>query len=110
MPRKPSKVGFRDSGWHRTVFGQVQGTFLPQMHVACGWDKLLNELHLTDEAALSAVATNDKAGMKLRRFARRVHRARYVPEDVLLLLDLNRKSGDGSLSLQNLRSGGDEAE
>jgi hypothetical protein len=88
----------------------MHGIFNPEMRVVCGWDKLLNELHLTGEEAVLAVARNDKLGTKLRRFARRVHRARYVPEDVLLLLDLDRKSGDGSLSLQNLRSGGDEAE
>jgi hypothetical protein len=110
MPRKPPKVGFRDSGWHHTVFGQAQGIFNPEAHVVCGWNKLLNELHLTEEAALYAVATNDKLGAKLRMFARRVFRERYVPEDVLLLLDLNRKSGDGGLSLQYLRKGDADAE
>jgi hypothetical protein len=109
MPRNPSKVG-KDSGWHRTVFGQMGGIFLPEMHVVCGWDKLLNELHLTEEAALLAVATNDKPGAKLRTFVRRVHRGRYVPEDVLILLHLNRESGDGSLALQHLHRGDCDAE
>ena len=103
MQRKLSKLG-------RIVFGQMQGTFLPEMRVACGWDKLLNELHLTEEAALLAVAMNDKCGIKLREFARRMCQARYVPEDVLILLDLNRKSGDGSLALQHLRRGDCDAE
>ena len=106
MSRKPSKVGFRDSGWRRTTFG----TFLPEMHVACDWDKLLSELHLTEDEALLAVATNDKLGIKLRVFARRVHRARYVPEDVLTLMNLSRESGDGSLAIQKLRRGDADAE
>jgi hypothetical protein len=110
MLRKSPRVGFRDSGWHRTVFGQAHGIFNPEMHVVCGWDKLLRELHLTEEAALLAVATNDKLGIKLRVFARRVYRARYVPEDVLTLLNLSRESGDGSLALQHLRTGDDDAE
>jgi hypothetical protein len=99
MPRKPS-----------TVFGQGHGTFNPETHVVCGWNKLLNELHLTEEAALLAVATNDKLGIKLRVFARRVHRARYVPEDVLTLLNLSRGSGNGSLAIRNLRRGDADAE
>ena len=94
----------KDTGWHRTVFGQVQGAFQAELRVICGWDKLLNELHLTEEAALSAVAENGALGTKLREFARREFRARFVPEDVLILLDLNRQSGDGSLALQNLRN------
>jgi hypothetical protein len=77
MQREPSKVG------RRTVFGQMQITFNPETHVVCGWNKLLNELHLTEEAARLAVATNDQLGTKLRMFVLRVHRARYVPEDVL---------------------------
>jgi len=85
----------KNSGWHRTVFGPARGIFNPEMHVICGWDKLLNELHLTEEAALLAVTTNGKLGIKLRVFARREFRARYVPEDVLILLDLNRESGYG---------------
>src|ERR1700739_4633121 len=100
----------KDTGWHRTVFGQVRGAFQPELHVICGWDKLLNEMHLTEEAALLAVATNGALGMKLRGFARREFRVRFVPEDVLILLDLNRQSGDGSLALQNLRKGIDDAE
>ena len=99
MSRKPPKVGFRDSGWRRTACG----TFLPEMHVACDWDKLLSELHLTEEEALLAVATNDKLGTKLRVFARRVHQGRYVPEDVLTLLNLSLESGNGSLAIQRLR-------
>jgi hypothetical protein len=103
MPRKLSKLG-------RIVFGQMQGTFNPEMHVVCGWNKLLDELHLTEEAARLAVAANDTLGANPRVFAWRVHRARYVPEDVLILLDLNRKSGDGSLALQHLRRGDCDAE
>lgn len=101
MPRKPSKPG---------AFNQAQSAFIPEMHVVCGWNTLLKELHLTDDAAVLAVAANDTLGAKLRTFVRRVHRARYVPEDVLILLDLNRKSGDGSLALQHLRRGDCDAE
>jgi len=74
------------------LFGHAQGAFIPEMHVVCGWDKLLVELDLTEEAARLAVARNDKLGAKLRTFALRVHRVRYVPENVLVLLDLSRAS------------------
>lgn len=94
----------------RMVFGKAQGAFNPETHVACGWNKLLNELHLTEGEALLAVATNDKLGAKLRTFVLRVHRAHYVPEDVLLLLGLSRESGDGSLAVGNLRRGEVDAE
>ena len=110
MLRKPPKVGFKDSGWHRTAFGQVQGTFIPEMHVACDWDKLLDELHLTEEAARLAVATNDKLGANLRVFVPRMHRARYVPEDVLTLLNLSRESRDGPLAVANIRRWDADAE
>ena len=94
----------------RLIFGQVQAPFNPDTHVVCGWSKLLNEMHLTEDAALLAVATNDKLGTKLGTFVRRVHRARYVPEDVLTLLGLSRESGDGSLAVQNLGRGEVDAE
>ena len=96
MPRNPLKFGSKDSsGWRRRNFpGQVQGTFNPETHAVCGWNKLLNELHLTEEEAVLSVATNDKLGAKLRVFVQRVHRAHYVPEDVLTLLKLGRESGD----------------
>ena len=89
----------------RTVFGKAQGAFNPETHVPCGWDNLLSELHLTEEAALLAVAANDKLGSKLRTFVMRVHRAHFVPEDVLLLMSLNRESGDGALMIHNMHSG-----
>ena len=84
------------------LYGQMQAAFNPQTHAACDWNKLLNELHLTEEAALLAMAANDTLGAKLRVFVRRVHRAHYVPEDVLTLLHLGRESGDGSLTLRIL--------
>ena len=94
----------------RFIFGQRQTTFNPETHDACGWNALLSALNLTEEAALLAVATNDKLGGKLRTFVRRVHRVRFVPEDVLLLLHLRGQSGDGSLALQNMRRGDAEGE
>jgi hypothetical protein len=72
MPRKPSRS--KDSGRRCFVFGQAQGIFNPETHVVCSWNKLLNELHLTEEAALLAVATNDDLGAKLRTFAARAPR------------------------------------
>lgn len=76
----------------------------------CGWSKLLTELHLTEETARLAVATNDTPGANLRTFVRRVHRGRYVPEDVLALLNLSRESGDGPLAVANMRRWDDGAE
>ena len=94
---------------HR-LFGQTLAAFNPQTHAACDWSKLLNDLHLTEEAALLAVAANDTLGAKLRVFVRRVHRVRYIPEDVLMLLNLNKESGAGSLHVRNLGAGEDDAE
>ena len=108
MPRKPSRS--KDSGRRCFVFGQAQGIFNPETHVVCSWNKLLNELHLTEEAALLAVATNDDLGAKLRTFVLRVHHAHYVPEDVLMLMKLGRESGDGSLAIRNLRRWDADAE
>jgi hypothetical protein len=102
MSGKPPKSGFPNTGWRRTAFGQGHSTFVPEIHAPCNWNTLLRELQLTEEEALLAVVKNDVLGKKLRVFARRVYRVRYVPEDVLMLLDLNRASEGGSLSRKGL--------
>jgi hypothetical protein len=92
-------MGF--NSWRGVQVRRKTGDFMPETHAACGWDKLLSEMQLTEEQALMAVECGDVLGQKLRVFVRRVCRERYVPEDVLSVLKLTKSSGEGALALQS---------
>jgi len=88
------------NGWRRVQERRKTGDFMPETHSICGWDKLLSELQLTEEEAMTAVGRGDELGQKLRIFVWRVCQERYIPEDVLCLLQLTRRSGVGALTIQ----------
>jgi hypothetical protein len=92
-------MGF--NGWRSVQESRQTDDFVPETHAACGWDKLLSEMQLTEEQALMAVECGDVLGQKLRVFVRRVCRERYVPEDVLSILKLTKSSGEGALAIQS---------
>jgi hypothetical protein len=89
------------NSWGRVQERRKTGDFIPETHAVCSWDKLLSELQLTEEQAVMAVARGDVLGQKLRVFVRRVCQERYVPEDVLGLLELTKSSGDGALTIHS---------
>ena len=99
IPAMNGAPGF--NGWRRVQERRKTGDFVPEAHSICGWDKLLSELQLTEEQALTAVECGDVLGQKLRVFVRRVCQERYIPEDVLCLLQLTRRSGGGALTFQS---------
>jgi hypothetical protein len=92
-------IGF--NGWRRVQESRKTGDFIPETHAVCGWDKLLSEMQLTEEQALMAVECGDVLGQKLRIFVRRVCQQRYVPENVLSVLELTERSGYGALAIQS---------
>ena len=59
-------------------------------------------MELTEEQALTAVERGDVLGQKLRVFVQRVCQQRYIPEDVLSILKLTKRSGDGALAIESL--------
>jgi hypothetical protein len=89
------------NGWHRVQERRKTGDFAPEAHSICEWDKLLSEFQLNEEQALRAVECGDQLGQKLRIFVRRVCQERYIPEDVLCVLQLTRRSGGGALTFQS---------
>jgi hypothetical protein len=99
MPPTKGAIGFNSR--QRVQVRRKTGDFMPETHEVCGWDKLLSELQLTEEQALMSVVCGDVQGQKLRIFVRRVCQQRYVPEDVLSLLQLTKSSGDGPLAIQS---------
>jgi hypothetical protein len=99
LPPTKGTIGF--NGWRSVQGGRKTGDFIPETHAVCGWDKLLSEMQLTEEQALMAVECGDVLGQKLRIFVLRVCNQQYVPEDVLSVLKLTKRSGDGALAIQS---------
>ena len=97
LPPTKGAIGFND--WRSGQERRNTGDFIPETHAVCGWDKLLSEMQLTEEQALIAVECGDVLGQKPRIFVRRVCQQRYVPEDVLSVLELTKSSGDGALAI-----------
>jgi len=52
------------------------------------WDRLLNELGLTKAEALEAVVQGKETGQPIRQFVHQQFREHYIPEDVLLAMDM----------------------
>ena len=99
MPPIKGATGF--NGWRSIQERRKIGDSIPETPAVCGWDKLLSEMQLTEEQALMAVECGDVLGQKLRIFVLRVCNERYVPEDVLSVLKLTKRSGDGALAIQS---------
>lgn len=99
MPPRKRANGL--NGWRRVQECRNTGDFTPETYTVCDWDKLLIELHLTEEQALMAVVCGDVSGHKLRLFALRFCQHRYIPEDVLSFLQLTKSSGEGALAIQS---------
>lgn len=99
MPAMKGATGF--NGWRHVQERRKTGDFMPETHSICGWDKLLSELQLSEEQAMTAMECGNELGQKLRIFVRRVCQERYIPEDVLCLLQLTWRSGVGALTLQS---------
>ena len=99
LPPIKGAIGF--NGSRSVQEGRKTGDFIPETHAVCGWDKLLSEMQLTEEQALMAVECGDVLGQKLRIFVLRVCNQQYVPEDVLSVLKLTKRSGDGALAIQS---------
>jgi hypothetical protein len=102
MPAMKGATGF--NGWRHVQERRKACDFTPETHSICGSDKLLSELQVSEEQAMMAVECGDELGQKLRIFVRRVCQERYIPEHVLCLLQLTRRSGFGAL-MQALISG-----
>jgi hypothetical protein len=99
LPPTKGAIGF--NGWRSVPKSRETGGFIPEMHAVCGWDKLLSEMELTEEQALMAVECGDALGQKLLVFVRSVCQQQYVPEDVLSVLKLTKRSRDGALAIQS---------
>ena len=56
------------------------------------WDQLLDKLGLTDREALDAIIRDGDTGRSIRRFVQDSSREHFVPEDVLLAMNLRRDS------------------
>jgi hypothetical protein len=61
------------------------------------WDRLLTELGLTEAEALEAVLQRNETGQPIRHFVHLQFREHYVPEDVLLAMDMGREAAEAYL-------------
>ena len=71
-------------------------TPLPAM-AGAEWDHLLGRIGLTDAEALAAVRDDTEAGQRIRSFVQWAFRERFVPEDVLLAMNLQREANQAKL-------------
>jgi hypothetical protein len=78
------------SGWHRIAERQRTLDFAPEFDGVTQWERLLKALGIAEDEAVAVLSIRgDLRGEKLRRFARKRCRRRYVPEPVLELLGLS---------------------
>ena len=63
------------------------------------WDRLLRRLGLTEVEALAAVREGREVGQPITRFVRDEFRERFVPEDVLLALNMHWKASQQNSSI-----------
>ena len=66
---------------------------LPPATADAEWDLLLGRLGLTDAEALAAVREGREVGQTIRSFVRWAFHQHFVPEDVLLAMNLQREAG-----------------
>ena len=77
-------------------FRSLKGSLPPAM-AGAEWDRLLGRLGLTDAEALVAVRDGLEAGQTIRSFVRWAFREHFIPEDVLLAMNLQREAGQAQL-------------
>jgi len=58
------------------------------------WDRLLEDLGMTEAEAVKAVVEGQDAGQPIRRFVRQAFREHFVPEDLLQAMDMERDSAE----------------
>ena len=66
---------------------------LPPATADAEWDRLLGRLGLTDAEALAAVREGREVGQTIRSFVRWAFRQHFIPEDVLLAMNLQLEAG-----------------
>jgi hypothetical protein len=74
------------------MWTQHVGAFVPEPVEVSGWDQLLGDLGITEREALEAVILDRDIGRSIRRFVQDSFRDRFVPEDVLLAMNLQQRT------------------
>lgn len=73
-----------------TPWRSSRSSGIPPRSVVPKWDRLLDRLGLTEAEALAAIVDRRDAAQPIRRFVREEFHEHFVPEDVLLAMNLER--------------------
>lgn len=71
---------------------QQIGAFVPEPGKMSRWDQLLDKLGVTEREALDAIVRDGDIGRSIRCFVLDSCRDHFVPEDVLLAMNLQREA------------------
>ena len=75
------------------------GVFVPETVEVTRWDQFLGKLGLTEREALDAINRGGDVGSSIRRFVLDSSHDHFIPEDVLLAVNLRRDDAKARLML-----------
>ena len=79
------------------------GVFVSEAIEVTQWDRFLGRLGLTEHEALDAINREGDVGCSIRRFVQDSCRDHFIPENVLLAVNLRRDEAEARLILARWR-------